>query len=137
MVGAPEDISGLPDLSGLPHWAQWIAYVVLAVSLGIVGFVARYGWMMGQRKEGSSKGAEVAAVIVDPEALNRATDAVLALNASVERAADLLGQFIADSREERREQEIEDAREQGRVEGRAERRPPRQRRMQRPSKSGG
>lgn len=72
----------LPDLSGLPEWAQWVVYGVLAVSIGLGWAVARLGLFKGRETpaEARQDTASVAAVIVNPEALNRLTATAEALN---------------------------------------------------------
>lgn len=98
-----------PDLTGLPGWAQVIGYGLFAASLAVIGVMTRFGFRMGQTTPPTGPAsAEVAAVIVDPEALNKATAAVLRLEGTMDRLTDLVGQHVADLREEREEQAIEE-----------------------------
>lgn len=99
-----------PDLTGLPIWAQILGYALFAVATVVIGLIARFGWKMGRTTPpaASDKSAAVAAVIVDPEALNRASAAVLKLDATVGRLCDLVGQIVTDQHEERQEREIEE-----------------------------
>lgn len=74
-----------PDLSHLPAWAQVLVYAILGLSLGIAFIVARFGVNQGQKAApaASSGTAQVAAVIVDPTALNRLTATGEALNTTL------------------------------------------------------
>ncbi len=73
MAGEP-DLSTAPDLSGLPMWMQFLFYGLMGIGVIAAGLMARFGLKMGQATPASesAKSATVAAVIVDPEALNRA-----------------------------------------------------------------
>lgn len=96
----------LPDFSGLPDWAQGVLYTVAAISLGITIVVPRMGFTLGKSKPqvaATNTTQTVAAVIVDPTALNRHSDAVLVL-------ADKLGKFG---------EQLDDMREQMRVDAAA------------------
>ena len=125
----------IPDFSGLPPWGQVIAYGVFALAVFALILAGRFGVKLRGMAQ-PEKQAEVAAVVVNPEALNRATAAVEALNmtamsmnavmramvksdlararqmdrlaTSTERAVDLFGQFVADQHAERVEAEYED-----------------------------
>lgn len=108
MADGPDAFPDVPDLSGLPGWAQLLGYLVFAGGVGVLGLVGRYGWLMARREPAPEKAAEVAAVIVDPEALNRLTAAGLKLEATIGRATDVLAQLVADGREERQEREIDE-----------------------------
>lgn len=113
-MGVPETAIVLaqaaPDLSGLPMWAQILGYAIFGIGVAAIGLITRFGFRMGRTTPpaSSDKAATVAAVIVDPEALNRATDAVLSLNGTIGRLTDLVGQHVADQREEREEREVEE-----------------------------
>lgn len=63
-----QDISDLPPL----------AIIAFGISLGILYFVTKGGFSSGQRSSPTAEAstAQVAAVIVDPTALNRATAAL-------------------------------------------------------------
>lgn len=102
-----------PDLAGLPGWAQVIGYAVFALSIVGVGLVTRFGWRMGRATPptpgASEKTAAVAAVIVDPEALNNLTAAALKVNTTLGQLSDLIGQYVADQREERADREFDEA----------------------------
>lgn len=109
MVDTSEGFGPLPDLSPLPGWVQVVAYIVLAVALGVAGFMARFGYVMGRGNNGApEKSAEVAAVIVDSRALDRLTDAAVKLEAAISHGTDVLAQLVADGREDRQDREIED-----------------------------
>ena len=81
----------LPDLKSLPPWA-----VILFVACVAIIFVAtRTGWFDGIKSGGASQShAQVAAVIVDPAALNAATAAVTALNATMAKISEQLGTYL-------------------------------------------
>lgn len=67
----------LPDLSTLPFWAQFLIYTIFGVSVSIVAILTFLGFKVGQRgTPPSTDQARVAAVIVEPTALNAATAAV-------------------------------------------------------------
>lgn len=67
----------LPDLSTLPFWAQFLIYTIFGVSVSVVAILTFLGFKMGQKNTPSpSDQARVAAVIVEPSALNAATNAV-------------------------------------------------------------
>jgi hypothetical protein len=71
----------IPDISSLPVEQQVIAWVVFSL-ISILAFVVGK-WAFNQGKKaagGNGNEAQVAAVIVDPSALNRATAAIEALN---------------------------------------------------------
>lgn len=72
-----------PDISSLPPWAQMTVIVAFGVSVAIILLVTRMGLLQGRQAAPahSAASAQVAAVIVDPTALNRLTDQVVALNA--------------------------------------------------------
>jgi hypothetical protein len=103
-------MDGLPDLSGLPGWAQALAYAAFALSVGVTIGVGRFGWLRGRRTrpEERADAAPVAAVIVDSSVLKSAASAVEALNVTLGRTNDLIGQFIADEQEARQERDIEE-----------------------------
>jgi len=64
----------LQDISDLPP----LAIIAFGISLGILYFVTKGGFSSGQRSNPATapSGAQVAAVIVDPTALNKATAAL-------------------------------------------------------------
>lgn len=107
---AEPDGSGVPDLSGLPGWAQTAIYGLFAVGVIAAGVVARFGWRMGRSAPpgSSERSAQVAAVIVDPEALNNLTVTGASLNQTLGQIRDLLGQLLIDSREERQGRELKE-----------------------------
>ena len=68
---------GLPDFSQMPPWAA----VVFVACLAVIFAATRTGWVDGLKKgPQASAQAQVAAVIVDPSALNRLTASAEALN---------------------------------------------------------
>jgi hypothetical protein len=71
----------LPDFSGLPGYAQGILYAVLAVGLALSVIIPRFGFLFGKEaaKGATAPNATVAAVVVDPTALNRHSDAIIKL----------------------------------------------------------
>lgn len=74
----------LPDLSGLPIWAQVLIYAILGISIAIAFFVARFGVLQGQRAAPAAAAqAQVAAVIVDNTALNKLTGEVAGLAVAI------------------------------------------------------
>ena len=76
-----------PDLSDLPVWAQVLIYAILGVSLAVAFVVARFGLLQGQKAApAAAASAQVAAVIVDPTALNAAAGAVDGLTVAVTEA---------------------------------------------------
>lgn len=88
----------LQDLSDLPP----LAIVAFGISLAVLYFVTKGGFSSGQKSpaDNGSK-AQVAAVIVDPTALNKATEAVEAMTAemvngrkSFERGVDTVSRSI-------------------------------------------
>ncbi len=66
----------LPDFSGLPLFAQGVLYTVAAIALGLSIIIPRIGFMFGKKAETKTE-ATVAAVIVDPAALNNHAAAML------------------------------------------------------------
>lgn len=81
-------VNTLPDISSLPLWAQILCYGVVGVSMATVFIISSLGFLKG-KSEGPMKAsdapkAQVAAVIVDPTALIRATEAVMALTRQLE-----------------------------------------------------
>lgn len=76
-----------PDLTSLPPWAA----IAFGISLAIIWFVTRSGLAQGQRAipATSSGAAQVAAVIVDPTALNRLTDQAVKLNEALEKTVEV------------------------------------------------
>lgn len=121
-----------PDLGHLPPWAA----VLFVVCVAFVFVATRTGWLDGLRKPPVSQ-ATVAAVIVDPAALNAATAAVDRLTAQQARneaahaevatqlgkLCDLIGQVVLDQREERNAEKEEAIRREGYEAGLADRRP--------------
>lgn len=74
----------LPDLSPYPTWAQVLIYSILGISIAAAFLVTRFGIAQGQKAAPTGAGqAQVAAVIVDPTALNAATAAVEGLVVAV------------------------------------------------------
>src|SRR5690606_18777645 len=84
----PEKAMPFPDLSDLPVWAQVLIYGILGMSLAVAFVVARFGLLQGQKAApaGASQ-AQVAAVIVDPTALNKAADEVAGLTVAITEAS--------------------------------------------------
>lgn len=89
----PERIMQLQDISNLPP----LAIIAFGMSLAILYFVTKGGFSSGQNSTPTSSAAtaQVAAVVVDPSALNRATAAIEAQTfeainhrKSIERAVD-------------------------------------------------
>lgn len=71
----------MPFPDDFPAWARALAYVIVAVGLGVSLLVARLGLMQGRQTPQSNPGlAQVASIIVDPAAVNRLTAAAEALN---------------------------------------------------------
>lgn len=66
----------LPDLSGLPGWAQGILYTVLAIGLALSVLVPRMGFLSGRESVKTAGGVTsaamplVVAAVADPTALN-------------------------------------------------------------------
>ena len=112
-----------PDLSKLPPWAA----VIFVVCLAVIYVVSRTGWLQGLKSTPSTHQAEVAAVIVDPKALNEASASADRLTAQVGKLCDLLAQIIADTREERDAEEKEAIWRAGWDASEAKRRPVRRR----------
>jgi hypothetical protein len=76
-----------PDLSGLPVWAQVLIYAILGLAIAIAFLVARFGLLQGSKASPEAGGqAQVAAVIVDPTALNKATAEVAGLSVAITEA---------------------------------------------------
>lgn len=75
----------LPDFSGLPPFAQGVMYTAAAVAVGLSILIPRIGYMFGKKSEPKGE-ASVAAVIVDPTALNAHT-------AATNRVADELAEI--------------------------------------------
>jgi hypothetical protein len=75
----------LPFPDDLPDWARTITYVIVAAGIGIAFLVARLGLLQGRKTPpaGNPGAAQVAAVIVDPTALNRLSTATEALDATL------------------------------------------------------
>lgn len=75
----------LPDLSALPLWAQILIYSIFGISVSIVVILTMLGYKGGMKSSPSTNGgsAKVAAVIVDPTALNAAAAAVKELSEDV------------------------------------------------------
>lgn len=71
----------LPDLSTLPFWAQFLIYTIFGVSVSVVAILTFLGFKMGQKgAPPAADQARVAAVIVEPAALNNATQAVIGMS---------------------------------------------------------
>lgn len=60
----------LPDFSGLPLFAQGVLYTVAAIAIGLSIIIPRIGFMFGKKAEATKPEPTIAAVIVDPTALN-------------------------------------------------------------------
>lgn len=73
----------LPDLTGLPLWAQIIVYCIFGFSVSIPVILTMFGYKNGQKNIPNPGSAQVAAVIVDPTALNLHTSAVKELSDDV------------------------------------------------------
>ncbi len=95
----PERIMQFQDISDLPP----LAIIAFGISLGILYFVTKGGFSSGQRSAPASdpSKAQVAAVIVDPSALNRVTAGLEAQTfemtnsrKSLERAVEVLCRFV-------------------------------------------
>lgn len=70
-------VTVLPDLSTLPFWAQFLIYTIFGVSVSVVVILTFLGFKIGQKgTPPAADQARVAAVIVEPTALNHATSAV-------------------------------------------------------------
>jgi len=83
----------LPDLSHLPPWAA----VLFVICLAVIFAATRTGWLDGLKKGPPvTAQAQVAAVIVDPSALNRLTASAEALNMTLLQL-DATGKSIARS----------------------------------------
>lgn len=70
----------LPDLSGLPLIVQGVFYTVFAVGVTLVVLIPRMGWLSGKANGPAVTpvtSPTIAAVVVDPTALNAHTAALL------------------------------------------------------------
>lgn len=103
---------GLAELvDGLPPWLA----IVLIVVVGVVGAIIKFGYAQGGREAegGGRSSAAVAAVIVDPTALNRLTDQVAQVVSVLDRIA-RAGEGVSES-EEKLAEELSRLREEIRV----------------------
>lgn len=76
----------LPDFTGLPGYAQGILYTVLAVGLALSVIIPRFGWLHGRETaKGATSQPSVAAVVVDPTALNNHTAALLKVADAIDK----------------------------------------------------
>jgi len=76
-----------PEKAMLPTDLPPVALVALGVTLAIIFAINRFGWMQGAKAvPAAAAQAQVAAVIVDPTALNRASTSVEALTVSIKEA---------------------------------------------------
>lgn len=71
----------IPDFSALPPFAQGVMYTVAAIAVGLSIIVPRMGYLFGKKAE-HKQDATVAAVVVDPTALNNHADAIRAQTAA-------------------------------------------------------
>lgn len=100
----------LPDVTGLPLWAQ----IVFVAAGALVYFVVHLGIQRGKvSRPGTSGRAEVAAVIVDSAALDRLTAAAEAMNVTIAETNHLARQHLEDLRVQRDEAELDAAEERG------------------------
>lgn len=122
----------IPDFSALPPWGQVVAYAVFAISVAVVLLAARFGIRLGKLGPAQrDSSATVAAVVVDPPALNAMTEAAVKVDVSLIRLtevihelaransqlADLAGQYLADQRQDREEEETRKIHDEGYAEG--------------------
>ena len=79
----PEKAMPLPDLNGMHP----LAIVAFGISLAIIFVATRSGYLNGKASSpaASASTAQVAAVIVDPTALNRASSSVDSLTSTLVR----------------------------------------------------
>ncbi|HEU5067053.1 MAG TPA: hypothetical protein VFT61_02555 [Sphingomicrobium sp.] len=105
----------LPDLSPLPVWAQLVVYGTLGISLAVIIAVARLGILQGQKSTPANNpaSAQVAAVIVDPTALNHASAAVEGLTVAVTEATKVGREHAKNM--ERMAEEMDKVREEMRI----------------------
>lgn len=81
----------LPDFSGLPPFAQGVMYTVAAIAVGLSIIIPRMGFLFGKKAEGKTDGTPgIAAVIVDPTALNANTAAINKLADVIDHAREEL-----------------------------------------------
>ena len=106
----------LPDLSPLPLWLQVLLYLTFAAACGVIWFLVRMGIIKGRDASPDKPGqtAQIAAVIVDSTALNRASDILAILAQKVADLTAALDRHLIDQREQREEQELDDAYQRGR-----------------------
>lgn len=101
----------LPDLSPYPIWAQVLIYSILGVALALAFVVTRFGIAQGQKAApATASQAQVAAVIVDPTALNHASAAAEGLTVALTEANTIArGHVIVTDRLAERVEQLGDA----------------------------
>lgn len=87
-----------------------LALVAFGISLAIVVAANRFGWLQGAK---AAPSATVAAVIVDPTALNRATTAVDGLTSALVEVSAIAREFA--KTQERMAEEMDRLREEVRI----------------------
>lgn len=97
-----------------------LALVAFGISLAIAFAVNRFGWMQGTKGAPSAASATVAAVIVDPTALNHATAAVEALTAALIETNSIAREHARN--QERLAEEMDKVREEMRIQREVNRR---------------
>lgn len=81
----------LPDFSGLPPFAQGVMYTVAAIAVGLSIIIPRIGFMFGKKSDSKAEATPgIAAVIVDPTALNANTVAIQELAKVIDAAREEL-----------------------------------------------
>lgn len=90
----------LPDLSGLPPFAQGVLYTMFFLCATLAVIVPRMGFLHGKNDTKKTDNAPVAAVIVDPTALNNHTAALNKLAEVIERGLTRTAEATDDFREE-------------------------------------
>jgi tRNA nucleotidyltransferase (CCA-adding enzyme) len=90
-----------------------LALVALGISLAVIIAANRLGWMQGTKTAPTSASATVAAVIVDPTALNRASAAVDSLTAALAEITTIAREFA--KTQEQMADEMDPLREEVRI----------------------
>jgi hypothetical protein len=72
----------LPDLSGLPAFAQVIIYGSTGIGVVFAYFIGHAGFKHGMKSSPNESNTQVAAMIIDPVPLRAATAAIEAMNMS-------------------------------------------------------
>lgn len=88
----------LPDLTGLPPFAQGVVYTIIGITLAVSFLVPRLGFLKGNKDKPQGTGEPgFAAVVVDPTALNAHSQQVQHLSVSVDQLTVTLKEVVRET----------------------------------------